>query len=379
MSDAWTRTAALSLSGCVPLLPLLVLPVMVGGFVDHLGLGEDQAGWLASAGFLGAALAALLLAFRMHRLDLRRLALLGLLLMAVTDGLSAFAGQWDWKVLASLRLLSGLGSGMAYGAVMGSFACWREPDRAYGFFMAVQFGVSAAGLYLLPAWLPGIGISGLFLGFAALDLLALAFVAQLAGGPERARYLAAGRIEWQLVLSLTALACLLGLGLFETANMAQFTYIERIGVMHGLAAGQIGLALGFSSLIGVPAAFSVTLIGSRFGYYRPLLFAASLQITSLFLLLSPVGARFYVPAVILMSAGWAMSLPYFQAILARMDRGGSVVVAGGFATGAGGFLGPAGAAALVGPGSYSLMLYAVIICLLLANVLARLVTLRLRA
>ena len=128
----------------------------------------------------------------------------------------------------------------------------------------------------------------------------------------------------------------------------------------------------------MPAAFSVTLIGSRFGYYRPLLFAAGLQITSLFMLLSPVGARFYSLAVILMSIGWAMSLPYFQGILARLDRGGSVVVAGGFATGAGGFLGPAVAAALVGPGRYGLMLYTVIACLVLANVMARVVTLRVR-
>lgn len=377
MKDSLARTTALALLGCVTLLPLLILPLMVGGFVDYLGLEENQAGWLASAGFLGAALAALLLAFRMHHLDLVRLAFFSLLLMIIADALSAFTGAETRAWLAALRFLSGLGGGLAYGAVMGSFASWKEPDRAYGLFMAMQFAVSAAGLYLLPIWLPFLGIKGLFLGLAALGVLALLCVGQMASLAERRLHLSVDKLEWQIIFSWIALACLLGIGLFETANMGHFTYIERIGLSFDLAATEVGSALAIASLIGVPAAFSVTLIGSRFGYYRPLLFAAVLQMLSLFLLMSDLGSAWYLQAVIMMSIGWAMSLPYFQAILAGLDKGGSVVVAGGFATGAGGFLGPAGAAALVGTMGYPGVISAIGLCLLLSNLMALLVTRRL--
>ena len=49
--------------------------------------------WLASAWFLGSALTALVTAFRIHHLELRRLAWLGLLMMAVADGISISAAS----------------------------------------------------------------------------------------------------------------------------------------------------------------------------------------------------------------------------------------------------------------------------------------------
>lgn len=136
MKESISRILFLSALGCVPLMGLLVLPVLVGGFVDDLGLSERDAGLLASASFLGAAVAALILAPLIGRLNLRRLATVGLLIMAVADGACIFAEGLSMEVLAALRFLSGLGSAGAYGAVMGGFAGFRQPDRAYGLFMA---------------------------------------------------------------------------------------------------------------------------------------------------------------------------------------------------------------------------------------------------
>ena len=55
---------------------------------------------------------------------------------------------------------------------------------------------------------------------------------------------------------------------------------------------------------------------------------------------------------------WAFGLPYFQAFEARLDPGGSVVVAGGFFTSVGAAIGPALAATLVRPGDYSWVILA---------------------
>jgi MFS family permease len=377
VKDSLSRTARICVIGSTSLLPILVLPVMVGGFVDLLGLSESEAGWLASAGFFGAAGMALPLAFRIHRLDLRKLAWLGLLLMAVTDGISISAASLPITLLIGLRMVSGAASAAAYGAVMSSFASWREPDRAYGFFMAVQFAVSAVGLFLLPHWLPDVGIAGLFGLFTIADVLALLFVTAMPDRQERKSRAELGAIEWKIIFTATALAVLVAIGLFETANMAQFTYVERIGVDWGLQAGEIGFVLGLATLLGIPAAFSVTWIGSRFGYFRPILVAVIIESLALVMLMQAADFYTYLLATSLLAIGWAVALPYFQGLEASLDKGGSVVVAGAFATGAGGFVGPAGAAMLVSPGHYNTMLMAIIVCMALVVVFTLFVTLRL--
>lgn len=378
MRDPLNRTVHIALVGCVSIMPLLVLPVMVGAFVDAMGLGERDAGLLASAGFLGAAAAALILAFRIHHLDLRRMTVLGLVIMVAADGASIAAAALPLYVLVALRFISGAAGAAVYGGVMSAYAAWREPDRAYGLFMALQFAVSGAGLFLLPMAIPHLGVAGIFALFTLLDLGALVLARALPDNVERAGRIVGDKLEWQIIFTLTALACLLAIGLYETAQMAHFTYIERIGVAVGLDAGQIGLALGLSSLLAIPAAFAVTWIGSRFGYFIPIAAATLVQVLSVALLMRADSFADYLLITCLFAMGWAFVLPYFQAIEARIDPGGSVVVAGSFATGAAGFIGPAGAAMLVMPGDYWRMLMAILVSLLVVIAMTRFVTHRLR-
>ena len=63
-----------SVIGTISILPLLILPAMIGILVDQSALSESFAGWSASVNFFGGALIAILMAFRMHRLDLRKTA-----------------------------------------------------------------------------------------------------------------------------------------------------------------------------------------------------------------------------------------------------------------------------------------------------------------
>ncbi|MFC1796110.1 MFS transporter [Pseudomonadota bacterium] len=375
--DNVKRTVLLAVLGSISLMPLLVLPVMVGSFVDHMALSDSEAGYVASAGFLGGAIAAIFISLRIHHVDLRRMAYLGLGLMVLADGGSIAAEHMNFWLFVSLRFLSGMGGAAAYASVMGSFAGWREPDRAYGLFMAMQFAFSAVGLYGLPWVLPDTGVAGILVLFTVLDILALFLVRRLPAGPERRGAGLNATVEWRVILAATSVLCLLGIGLFEAANMANFTYADRIGILFGLKGEQIGLVLGISTMLGIPAGFGVYFVGSRFGRFRPILVAALVQIAALLLLLSGPGKAGYIVAMCLLAPCWGFALPYFQAIEARIDPGGSVVVAGGFATAFGGFLGPAIAASLVSPGDYGTMIVAAGICLFVVIGLMRVATLRL--
>ena len=372
------RTLLMAILGSVSLMPLLVLPIVVGGFVDYLAFTESEAGYVASAGFLGSATAAIVISLRIHHLDLRRLAWTGLAVLILCDAISIFAAQLDTWAFVAVRFLSGAGGAAAYAAVMGAYAGWKQPERAYGLFMSMQFLFSALGLFGLPWILDRGSAAGIFMLFTTLDVLALLFVAQVPGRGERMPVSSGPSLEWRVIAKPVALFCLAGIGLFEAANMASFTYSERIGLLFGLDGGEIGTILGAATVLGIPAAFGVFLLGARFGRYVPIMLTGLTQSIALLLLLTGSTPSIYVIAMCLMAIGWAFALPYFQAIEARIDPRGSVVVAGGFATSLGGFLGPAAAASLVRPGHYGDMITGTVIAYIVVILLIRLVQVKMR-
>ncbi len=377
MSSEAFRLIRLTVLGSVAILPLLILPTMVGALVDYAGFTESAAGWVASAGFAGGAGAAVLLALRIRHLDPRKLALAGLITLAIADGLSALATNMPVSVFLGLRVVSGIGGATAYAAVMATIAASDMPERGYGVFSVFQFGLSAVGLYVLPLVLEDIGIVGMYLGLAAAAVLAMPlFGSVLTRGPVAGSSDPA--IEIHMLLKPAAILAMLGIGLYEAANTMHFTYAERIGVSFGLADHRIGEILGIVTVIGMPAAFGVVWLGNRFGDLLPIMAALLLSIASLVLLMVSSGQSVYIVAMCGLSIAWAFGLPYFQSVEARLDPGGSVVVAGGFFTSGGGALGPALAATLVGGQGYAGVLLAAIgvyvIVAALMSVCLRLVT-----
>ena len=377
MSSEAFRLIRLTVLGSVAILPLLILPTMVGALVDYAGFTESAAGWVASAGFAGGAGAAVLLALRIRHLDPRKLALAGLITLAIADGLSALATNMPVSVFLGLRVVSGIGGATAYAAVMATIAASDMPERGYGVFSVFQFGLSAVGLYVLPLVLEDIGIVGMYLGLAAAAVLAMPlFGSVLTRGPVAGSSDPA--IEIHMLLKPAAILAMLGIGLYEAANTMHFTYAERIGVSFGLADHRIGEILGIVTVIGMPAAFGVVWLGNRFGDLLPIMAALLLSIASLVLLMVSSGQSVYIVAMCGLSIAWAFGLPYFQSVEARLDPGGSVVVAGGFFTSGGCALGPALAATLVGGQGYAGVLLAAIgvyvIVAALMSVCLRLVT-----
>jgi MFS family permease len=294
--------------------------------------------------------------------------------MVLADGGSIAAAHMPFWLFVTLRFLSGIGGAAAYASVMGSFAGWRQPDRAYGLFMGIQFAFSAAALYGLPWILPDTGVAGILILFTVLDVLALFLVRHLPTGSARPGAGSKATVEWRVILAGTSILCLFAIGLFEAANMANFTYADRIGVSFGLKGGEIGLVLGVATMLGIPAGFGVYIVGSRFGRFKPIMLAVLIQVGGLLLLLSGEGHATYVIAMCLLAPCWGFALPYFQAIEARIDPGGSVVVAGGFATSFGGFAGPAIAASLVSAGNYNHMIITAGVSLFVVIAVMRLVT-----
>lgn len=367
MGSELVRDIRLSILGSVAIMPILILPTMIGALIDHTGFTEAEAGWLAAAGFTGAALGAISAGLRIRHLDPRMLAVAGLIVLGSFDAASALVGHMPVWLFVVLRLVSGFGGAVAYAAVVASLASTENPERGYGVFMVLQFGLSAISLYGLPYVLPDIGVVGMYLllaAFAALSLMLRDSVLHRGATTEEPA------IEVRMLLRPAAIMAMLGIGFYESANFMQYTYSERIGIGFGLSSYEIGEALGIASLLGVPAALLVVWIGDRFGQLRPVLSAIVLSVIAHLLLLVPDGTISYVLAVFALGIAWAIGLAYFYAIEARIDPGGSVVVVGGFFTSCGSVAGPALAATLVKPDQFGSVLLAAIAIYLVAAVLA---------
>ncbi len=363
MASEQIRIIRLSLLGSVSILPLLVLPTMVGALVDYADFTESEAGWVAALGGMGGALAAIVIALRIRHLDPRKLAVVGLIALALFDATSMLVGQLPVWMFLTLRALSGVGGAAAYAAVMATIAAMPNAERGYGIFMVFQFALSAIGLYVLPQVLPNINVTGMYLVLAVAAVLALS---QTGSVIRRTARVEESSIEIHMLLKPAAVLAMLGIGLFEVANNMHFTYAERIGVSFALPDYRVGEILAIATIIGIPAAFGVVWLGNRYGQLRPITAALFLAISALTLLIFWSGTAVYVVAMCALSVAWAFGLPYFQAFEARLDPGGSVVVAGGFFTAMGGAAGPALAASLVAPNYYADVLLGAIVIYLVA-------------
>jgi len=345
------RIILLSLLGSITVLPILILPIMVGAMVDSFGLSDSTAAYSASFNFVGGALVAIPIALRVHHLNLRTLLIAGLVLAALGDLLSAYTANQEIAFLV-MRFLAGVGQGVAYTAVVTAIARLAVPDRAYGLFMMFQFALSALGLYVLPPIVNVIGAQGMYVGLAVIELSALLLA------PCVSREIVAAKsdeanIELKTILKWVALLALFATILFEAANTAQFAFIERIGVDIALNDNQIGTALGLASIIAVPASFAVVWLGPRFGRLKPTVFAVALGVSGLLLLLVTNSYATYFVASTLLAICWAFGLPYFQSILAELDHKGSVAAAGSFAVTIGEAMGPAMGASQAETGEYA--------------------------
>ncbi len=363
-----------SVIGTVSFLPLLVLPAMVNVLVDEAALSESFAGWAASANFFGVSVVAGVMAFQMHRVDLRRLAIVSLAIALVADMISAYLAAPTAAFLL-IRFITGSANGAAQIAALSAIARLDNAERGFGLLITLEFSVAALGCYILPVYSAELGATGMFLLFAACDLLALVLARHLPGrainewtGTERMS-------ERSILFAAATLLALLGYGMFEAANTAQYTYLGRLGVSLAFSDHEIGTVLMVASLAGIPGAFTIIVIGNRFGTIGPLAFGIGIGILGLVILITSGEFAWYLMAGICIGFSWAFCLPFIQTLMASLDPNGSALAAGASAASIGVAVGPGLAASVVEVGHYE-PVFMIAIALLIASMAGFFISIR---
>ncbi|MBB6521033.1 MFS transporter [Pseudoteredinibacter isoporae] len=329
-SDSIIGLCLLSVLGVVGLSGLMLLPVLLGAYVDFLGFSESHAGWVTSANLAGIALMSLLVSFQVRHRSLYQIAFWGLILMLLFDALSMLSG--GLKQLLFFRFMSGLGGGAVQAVVAAAIARSSIAGRGYGIYIGFQFVLPAIAFYLLPAFLQRFGLNGLMVLLLALELLFLLFAKVLNSYPLPEQASSQLKGTWRsshlaLLISKPSLLSLFALCFYGIANAGFYAYVERFGLHSGLANQQVGDVLALANFLAVAGAALVYYLGDKHGFLRPLSIGIFIQVLSMLCLLQGAGWAYYA-GVIVWSLAWAFSWPFFLSMQASLDKSGSVVAAG---------------------------------------------------
>jgi predicted MFS family arabinose efflux permease len=353
--DSNLSLCLISFIATISLWPLMIMPVLLGAYIDHLGFEESAAGFISSANLAGIAIITLFISLRTKRWPLHRIAAIGMATMIAFDIATLYFQSLNTFTL--LRFLSGLASGAAGAATVAAIARLHKPEKGYGIYIAFQFILPAIGIYALAETLPSLGFNGMMQIIIAIEIMALlvtpVFFQYSFNKKPLSDHGEIDRVENAIILQRPALLSLLGLCIYGTATSAIWAYADRMGLNAGWSLYETGNILSIITAISIVGAAAVIYLGDRYGHLKPLSLGIGLQVLGLLILMlmqNPIG---YSLGVCLFSMAWAFSWPFFLSIQASLDHTGTVVVAGQFTNLVGNSIGPAMAALLVGSGIYA--------------------------
>jgi predicted MFS family arabinose efflux permease len=340
-----SATAALALA----LLPITILPLLIGTWVDHLGASATRAGVIGAAELGGMALASFALAPRMHVLSRRRVAVAAGLGVLLTHAVSAAVADLD--LLLAVRVLAGLCAGSVLASASAAIAGAREPERMFAWTGVLGGILAAAVLVATPLAIERAQTPGAFVALALFAAASLPFLLLLpARAPDRTFEAEA---EPPRAGSRAALALLAAGALMAVAQGAIWAFSERIGGAVQLSPRAIGWVLGGAPLMGIGGSVLAGILGLTRGRGGPLLFGYAGCAVSIALVASASGGAAFSVGQLALALTFNFTSPYLMGLAAALDPQGriSAALSGALLIGAG--IGPGLAGVVVEWGAFS--------------------------
>jgi len=318
-------------------LGLLMLPMAVGALAKN-GVDSQTLGLLAFLELGGSALTSILVSTRVDRWDPLRLCVLGAMLYAVGNFVSAGALGLV-PVLLAARLVVGIGTGLIYVGSLAISARLRNPESIYGYTGMAPCVSALAGFALAP-WLIEIsGAAGVFAFQGAIALLTalvtfsqrkttLAFVElDLADGPTVDTGLGHAPAPKERLDARTAIFGIASLFLLSLADAAVWAFVAPIGEVSGISLAQMSNVLIVSSIIGCFGPLLAAWIGDRFGLMAPIIIGQACMISLSLVMVLTHSPSIYIAAVLVRVFAILFLQPRYSGLYARVDPLGRLVAA----------------------------------------------------
>ncbi|MEO0998555.1 MAG: hypothetical protein AAFX58_13645, partial [Pseudomonadota bacterium] len=215
---------SLAAIGVIGNLAPFIMPVIVGGVVDHLGVSLAAAGYVAFADMSGLGIGAILWSRLIAAANWRVFAAVAVAL--VVAGNIACTLTTSLYPLMGARVVVGLGSGLLLAIGNSGLTMTRDPDRTIGIVTVIAMLSASVALYSFPLLVASYGVDSMFYGMAALTAIAgLGVFGMPARSPSRGRA-AAGPAAPAAGTTPLGMVALLGVFLFFAGAIIFWVYVE---------------------------------------------------------------------------------------------------------------------------------------------------------
>ena len=337
----------------VGFLSMLVLPFLIGATVDEMGLSNVQAGLLGTVEFLAIMVSAFIAAASIDKLPRRTLAISGTLIAIVGNLLCMVLPAYEF--ILAMRVLAGLGAGLALAAGNATVSNANDPEKMTGQMSLFFVVLMILTTYVFPYVIGEFGYRGAYGAVAVIMIAMLVLIVRL---PQTASEMSVDLTvkTKNAIFSAMGMLVLFGCFLFALRDMMQWSFIERIGVEAGYSGTEIGSLLSTQAFIGLLGPIIAMVIGSRFGLKAPtLLGILATGLVTYLVIKSATTPRLYSVAVMGVAVTYFFALSYLTAFAAQVDRKGRVVAAMGSFMIAGAALAPVSTGYLIDHGGYELI------------------------
>ncbi|QGN55801.1 MFS transporter [Novosphingobium sp. Gsoil 351] len=351
----------------------LTVAYNVGAIVREFGASVAQAGVVATAQGLGTAVGALAASRLVSRVRSRRLFVLGLLALVISNALSSVAPGVQW--LTVLQATGGIGTGAVVAVVMATAARTARPEMTYGLINGSLGALIVVLGFVMPQVIELGGAKGAYLlyaGIAAAGLLAAMVAPDITSGhgyDSDHRHQAGLDFEQKNRVVRASFVALTGFGIFFFAQAGVGAFVERVGAASGVALTSIGHVFAVGGVLTIVGPLIAGWIGARFGATLPLILVTASLCGVLFGLMivnSPLSFFISSPLFTVLPA---ILMPSFLGALAVIDRTGqSSAMQPAFAT-LGGAFGPLAAGMIVQWGGFDALGWYSIAIFLVGSVL----------
>ena len=352
--DGWRSVSIALFMALVGYTVMVSVPVLSTALVVKAGFTEEQVGRVWGADLGGLSFGAILSAMLVARVNRRHLVLAGVVLSIAANALCIVFIEYE-QVLW-LRVIAGIGSGIFTAVAVVSLGGTTKPVIAFNLLL-LGFAFSTA---LELHFLPKLSMNEIYLFFIALAALCALFIRWLPARPLNTEELAQQeqaqeQVENWHVPRIMPVICLVAV-CFTYINIGgYYTYIELAAHADGIAEDWVGPLLTWSSIFAIIGCV-IAFFSTRFGLFKPL-FISLMSMAAIVMMLS-LGITDINILVSLFSfmTLWTFVDVYQSAMMAHMDRSGSMVALLPSVQGFGQFVGPNIAASIVGAGlGYSTM------------------------
>ena len=352
--DGWRSISIALFMALVGYTVMVSVPVLSTALVVKLGFTEEQVGRVWGADLGGLSIGAILSAMLVARVNRRYLVLAGVVLSIAANALCIVFVEYEQVMW--LRVFAGIGSGIFTAVAVVSLGGTTKPVIAFNLLL-LGFAFSTA---LELHFLPKLSMNEIYLFFIALSAVCGLFVRWLPSRPLNDEELAGqekgqDQVEnWQ-VPRILPIICLVAV-CFTYINIGgYYTYIELAAHADGVAADWVGPLLTWSSIFAIVGCV-IAFLATRFGLFKPLFISLATMAAIVIMLSAGINDINILVSLFSFMTLWTFVDVYQSAMMAHMDRKGSMVALLPSVQGFGQFIGPNISASILGAGlGYSTM------------------------